>query len=167
MAFYVGCYLILQDELDPKFGREDWAFPSNQDQHMWETSNVEDLLIDPEDMDIIPTQVQYGEDFWSDSESIADDTWGEYYVAVEHFYIRDFTPTDFFAEFYMPAEAFYVQDFTPTDLFSEFYVAAEQFYVQDFSPVDFFTEFYVTAEAFYVQRFSPIDFFYIVAEDNC
>ena len=48
----------------PKNTESGWRFPSNT-QHMQETSAVEDLNVDPEDMDLVPTDIQKGSDEWT------------------------------------------------------------------------------------------------------
>jgi hypothetical protein len=111
---------------------------------MSDTSNVEELLIDPEDMDLIPTQIQFGCAEWTNDEGwTPDDTFTAFYVKPENFYVRSFTPTDYWAGFYVADEAFYVRGFTPRYTWSEFYMPDESFYVRSFSPTDFWTEFYV------------------------
>jgi len=160
MAFYIGCYLILSDTIDPKHDHDGWELPDiyGHQGHMADTSNVEELLIDPEDMDLIPTQIQFGcATYTADDGFTPLDLFAEFYTRDEKFYVRGFTPTsywaefytsaDTFTEFYMANEAFYVRGFTPTSYWAEFYMAA-----------DSFTEFYIVSESFYVRNFTPTDY---------
>ena len=168
MTFYIGNYLVQQDFLELDFEGEAWSLPEDADlQHVKETSNVEDLWIAPEDLDIVPEEMQFGLIQWSDDDEPTS-TWGLFYnpsLSTE-FYLRDFSPVDFFAEFYIPVEFFYVQNFTPTDLFTEFYFGTGGFYVRDFAPTDLFTEFYFGTGGFYVRDFAPFDFFYAIGGGN-
>ncbi len=170
MAFYLGKYLIQQEEIAPKHDRDAWAFPDAPKQHMAETSNVEDLYVNPEDMDLVPEQIQFGYASWTDDDEIASDPsdFSQFYVRSEAFYVRGFTPaTDLYSQFYVRAEAFYVRGFTPaTELYSEFYMRAEAFYVRGFTPAtQLYSQFYVRDEAFYVRGFTPTDWFYAIPED--
>jgi len=166
MAFYLGCYLIQQDSLEPSFEGHEWELPDIQ--HAKETSNVEELLMDPEDFDTVPEQIQFGCAQWTDDEGFTPDdaAYEQFYVRQEFFYVREFTPTDYFTEFYVRDEPFYVRGFAPTDLFTEFYVKGD-FYVRGFSPTDHWVEFYVKDEPFYVRNFTGVDFFYTVPEEVC
>ena len=161
MSFYVGCYLILSDTIAPKHDRASWSLPDTtaHSGHMSDTSNVEELLIDPEDMDLIPTQIQFGCAEWTNDEGwTPDDPFTEFYVKDENFYVREFSPTDTWVEFYTADEQFYVRDFTPRFRYwTEFYTADEAFYVRGFSPTDYWTEFYTADEAFYVRNFTWTD----------
>lgn len=170
MAFYIGKYLIQQEEIAPKHDRDAWAFPAVPKQHMAETSNVEDLYINPEDMDLVPEQIQFGYASWTDDEGFSPDSaaFDQFYVRDEKFYVRSFTPgTELYNEFYVREEAFYVRSFTPaSELYNEFYVRQEAFYVRGFSPAsELYKEFYVRQEAFYVRGFTPVDWFYAIPED--
>ena len=170
MAFYIGKYLIQQEEIAPKHDRDAWAFPDEPKQHLTDTSNVEELLIDPEDMDVLPSQIQIGFAAWTDDEGFTPDhaAFDQFYVRDEAFYIRSFTPgTELYGEFYVRQEAFYVRGFTPAAaLYGEFYVRQEAFYVRGFTPASaLYNEFYVRQEAFYVRSFTPVDWFYAIPED--
>lgn len=171
MAFYVGKYLIQQEEIAPKHDRDAWAFPAIPKQHMAETSNVEDLYINPEDMDLVPEQIQFGFAAWTDNEGFSPDPAGyaQFYVRSEAFYVRSFTPaTDIYSQFYVRDEAFYVRKFSPaTELYKEFYVRQEAFYLRSFTAgTELYTQFYVkTQESFYVRSFTPTDWFYAIPED--
>jgi hypothetical protein len=161
MSFYVGCYLILSDTIAPEHDSDSWALPDiyGHQGHMSDTSNPEELLIDPEDMDLLPTQIQFGCGEYTDDEGFNPDheAYNQFYVKQEFFYVRGFEGRDYFSEFYMgddsfsefymPLEYFYVREFTGTDYFREFYMSA-----------DTFTEFYAPSESFYVRNFSPTDY---------
>ena len=162
MSFYVGDWLLLQDVIDPKHDSISWSLPdiSSLSGHMGDTSNVEELLIKPEDMTLIPTQIQYGFATWvSEEEGEDPNAYREFYVRTnEAFYIHSFTAgTHLYSEFYVRDEVwtefyprnenFYVYDFTATDRWTEFYVRDSAW-----------TEFYVRAEAFYVRHFNPVSF---------
>ena len=170
MAFYIGKYLIQQEEIAPKHDRDAWAFPDEPKQHMAETSNVEDLYINPEDMDLVPEQIQFGYASWTDDEGFSPDAaaFDQFYVRDEKFYVRSFTPgTELYNEFYVREEAFYVRGFTAgTELYSEFYMRAEAFYLRGFTAgSELYKEFYVRQESFYVRSFTPVDWFYAIPED--
>jgi hypothetical protein len=165
MSFYSGCYLILQESLEPKHDHDGWAFPTTVFQHMAETSNVEDLLIDPENMSNIPTQIQYGACLWTSDEGFTPDyNYDTFYVKTqEHFYVQGWTSgTALYSQFYVHPEFFYVQGWTSgTALYGEFYVREEKFYVQGWtSGTALYGEFYVLSEPFYVQGFTATDWFY-------
>ena len=169
MAFYIGKYLIQQEEIAPKHDRDAWAFPDAPKQHMGETSNVEELLVDPEDMDVLPTQIQFGFAEWtSDDDPSSAPAFVQFYVRDEAFYLRGFVKgTELYGEFYVRDEAFYLRGFSPaTDLYNEFYVRDEAFYLRGFvKGSNLYNEFYVREENFYIRSFSPVDFFYLIAED--
>ena len=170
MAFYVGSYLISEDSLSPKHDGESWAFPTDSDQHMSDTSNVEDLYINVKDMDVLPTKIQFGADEYTDDDGFSPDhkAFDQFYVREETFYVRSFTPgSELYSQFYVKTqENFYVRGFTvSSDLYGQFYVKTqEQFYVRGFTAgSDLYTQFYVkTQEAFYVRSFTPTDFFYSI-----
>ena len=156
MTFYVGCYQILADSLEPKTDHGPWAFPDDQDQHMADTSNVEELFLDVTDMDVLPTQIQFGGCSWTEDEGFnSDDTFTPMFYQTGNFYVRGFTATDSFTAAFYPATGFYVRSFSPTDTWTEFYVR-DGFYVRNFTPTDLWTEFYVT-DGFYVRNFTPTD----------
>ena len=174
MSFYVGKYLISSDVIDPKHDRDAWAFPSDPKQHMSDTSNVEDLRILPTDMDVLPTQIQFGADEYTDDEGFSTDrTYREFYVKTqEPFYVRSVTAgSELYSQFYVKTqESFYVRSFTPSvSLYKEFYVRQEAFYVRGFTAgSELYTQFYVkTQENFYVRSFTPWSGFYVQAEEDC
>ncbi len=173
MAFYVGCYLILQDSIDLKHDSDSWELPdtSGHAGHMADTANIEELLIKPEDMDRIPTQIQFGTTEWTDAGFSPDhEAYAQFYVRDESFYARGFTPVDYWTpQWYAGRPQFYTGQvvnlpglwtpmFYPTGSFyaqgapriipsmwttdPQFYPVPE-FYVRSFTPVDFWTEFYV------------------------
>ncbi len=161
MSFYVGCYLILSDTIAPKHDRDGWELPDiyGHQGHMSDTSNVEELLIDPEDMDLIPTQIQFGQaEYTADEGFTPVDGFTEFYVKDEKFYVRGFSPTDTWAEFYVADEPFYVRGFSPTDTWAEFYVGTGCFYtgLVALFPSMWQTSFYPSGN-FYVRSFSPTD----------
>ena len=61
-AFYVGTWFV------PRFDipvQQDWRLPLDGDlQHIKDTSNVEELHINPEDMDELPDVIQAGLHQW-------------------------------------------------------------------------------------------------------
>lgn len=59
-AFYLGKYLV---DFDPYIDRDAYCLPGLPD--IKETSNVEDLLADPEAFDVLPLEAQGGCDEWS------------------------------------------------------------------------------------------------------
>ena len=169
MSFYVGKYLISEDTLSPKHDRDSWAFPAENDQHMADTSNVEELYINVEDMDVLPTQIQFGADEYASDEGFFPDhkAFDQFYVRSESFYLKSFVKgINLYREFYVRQE-----------VFKEFYPSAPSYYVQAFTPVDFFSEFYMVADSFiefyspvpsyYLQSFTPIDFFYAISGEDC
>ena len=166
MSFYVGDYLLLQDRIDPKHDSDSWSLPdiSALSGHMGDTSNVEELLIKPEDMTLIPTQIQYGFAEWSADEGWEPDhdAYKQFYVRThEAFYVQRFTAgTNLYKEFYVRQEAFYVQQWTSgTALYKEFYVRQEPFYVHGWtSATNLYSQFYVRQEQFYVRQFNPVSF---------
>jgi hypothetical protein len=174
MSFYLGCYLIEGDSLEPLHDGDSWELPDTafHSGHMSDTSNVEELLINPEDMDLLPTQIQFGACTWADDEGFTPtDTWSEFYAKDEEFYVRGFSPTDYWAEFYPIDEAFYVRGFSPTHKWAEFYVADEAFYVRGFSVnlPSLWVDFYVT-DGFYVRNFTATPElwqFYLHEEGYC
>ena len=157
MAFYVGCYQILADSLEPKTDHGPWAFPGNQDQHMADTSNVEELFLDVTDMDVLPTQIQFGGCEWTDDEGFSPDhgAFDQFYVRDEAFYVREWTSSSVYTQMFYPATGFYVRGFSPTDTWVEFYMRGG-FYVRNFTPTDLWSEFYIT-DGFYVRNFTPTD----------
>ena len=171
MSFYVGSYLILQDSIDLKHDSDSWSLPDTTSisGHMGETSNVEELLIKPGLMTLVPTQIQFGIDEWSADEGFSPDheAFRQFYVRDEAFYVRGFVPRDYWTPTFYPAGNFYVRGFTPaTELYSEFYMRAEAFYVRGFAPAtQLYSQFYVRDEAFYVRSFTPTDWFYAIPED--
>ena len=172
MSFYVGKYLISADVIDPKHDPDSWAFPADSDQHMSDTSNVEDLYINVQDMDVLPSQIQFGADEYTADEGFSTDrTYREFYVKTqEKFYVRGFTAgSELYGQFYVRQEAFYVRGFTPASaLYNEFYVRQEAFYVRGFTAASaLYKEFYVRQEAFYVRSFTPWSGFYVQAEEGC
>lgn len=165
MAFYVGCYQILADSLEPAHDHGPWALPDAPAQHMSDTSNVEELFLDVTDMNVLPTQIQFGADTWTDDEGFnSDDTFtpmfyqtGNWYVRgfagadyftpmfyqTGFFYTRGFSPTDYWATTFYPAGGFYTRGFTPTDTWTPMFYGESKFYVRSFTPTDSWTEFYV------------------------
>ena len=169
MSFYVGKYLIAGDTLEPGHTGA-WFMPSAPKQHMAETSNVEELQVLPTDMNVLPTQIQFGACSWTDDEGFTadSDAFDTFYVRGEAFYVRGFTPgTGHYDTFYVGGPGFYVRGFTPgTGHYDTFYVGGTGFYVRGFTPgTGHYDTFYVGGTGFYVQSFTPVDFFYPIAED--
>jgi hypothetical protein len=164
MSFYLGSYRILSDSLEPLHDHGPWALPDAPAQHMADTSNVEELFLDVTDMNVLPTQIQFGQCEWSDDEGFGDDTFTEFYVKAEAFYLRSFFATDYFvASFYPNSEpAWYLRGFTGVDFFIEsFYPYSEpSWYLRGFTGVDFFIEsFYPYSEpSWYLRSFAGVDF---------
>lgn len=70
-TFYLGKYLVQRDlPEDPC----DWLFPDN-DEHIHETSAVQELFIRPENIDVLPETVQYGQDQWGAVTFTASGSW--------------------------------------------------------------------------------------------
>jgi len=169
MSFYAGKYLIDGDTLEPLHTGA-WFMPEAPKQHMAETSNVEELQVLPTDMDLVPTQIQFGACTWTDDEGFSPDhdAFGTFYVRGEAFYVRGFSAGDaLYDTFYVGGTGFYVRSFTPaTDIYDTFYVGGTGFYVRGFSAGDaLYDTFYVGGTGFYVQSFTPVDFFYQTAGD--
>ena len=158
MAFYVGCYLIDQDVLEPRHTA--WFMPDDATQHMAETSNVEELQILPTDMDSIPTQIQFGACTWTDDEGFtADDPYKEFYPNPQAFYVRGFSAgTGYYQTFYPNPQAFYVRNWTSgTGYYDAFYPDPGAFYVRNWtSGSGQYREFYPNPQSFYVRNFSAI-----------
>lgn len=167
MTFYIGQWLYQQDSIAPRHDSLSWALPDDTAQHMADTSNVEELLINPEDMDVLPQQIQFGLAEYSADEGWLPDheAYNQFYVRDEAFYTRSFTPRDYWtpqwypggSEFYTglvanlpglwapmwyPSGNFYVRDWTPTDSWTPSWYASGQFYVRDWTPTDLWSEFY-------------------------
>ena len=169
MPFYVGKYLIDGDVIDPLHTGA-WFMPEAPKQHMAETSNVEELQVLPTDMNVLPTQIQFGACSWTDDEGFTadSDAFDTFYVGGVGFYVRGFAPGDaLYDTFYVGGTGFYVRGFTPADaLYATFYVGGTGFYVRGFAAGDaLYDTFYVGGTGFYVQSFTPVDFFYPIAED--
>jgi hypothetical protein len=86
-GFYLGKWFIPKfEEPDP----QDYCFPTTgADQHVRATSNVEELRIDPEDIELNPEQIQDNACAWQ----VNFVTTGEYYIQtapVMGFYITGF-----------------------------------------------------------------------------
>jgi hypothetical protein len=145
MAFYVGSYLILQDEIDPKHDSDSWELPDTTalSGHMGDTSNVEELLIKPEDMTLIPTQIQYGLATWTDDEGFNPDhdAYKQFYVRDEAFYVRGFTPVDYWTPQWYPGGVEFYTGFVANlpGLWSPMWYPSGAFYVRDFVPTDYWT----------------------------
>lgn len=84
MSFYLGPWLV-EDDPGPSTA---WRFPSDPTQHINQTSNVEDLLVDPEDMDVIPEQIQFGLSQWTKDTAPSNvNKYTFFYAPVTEFYI--------------------------------------------------------------------------------
>ena len=168
MAFYVGCYQILADSLEPKHDHGPWALPENQDQHMADTSNVEELFLDVTDMDVLPTQIQFGADTWTNDEGFTPDhgAFDQFYVRGEAFYVKGFVGTDYFTNsFYTPTPSWYVRGFAGVDFFTASFYPAGGFYTRGFTGRDSWTPMFYGQSKFYVRSFNPTDSwteFYVV-----
>ncbi len=171
MSFYLGSWLILQDSIDPKHDSDVWELPDTtaHSGHMADTSNVEELMINPEDMDLVPTQIQFGLDEWTADEGHTPDheAYKEFYVRNEAFYTRSFTPVDFWTPMWYPSGQFYTRPFTQRDFFTPMWYASGAFYTRSFTPTDLWsTSWYPSGEwtdSFYVpadewSEFYPMDF---------
>ncbi len=169
MSFYVGKYLIDGDTLEPGHTGA-WFMPEAPTQHMAETSNVEELQILPTDMNVVPTQIQFGACTWTDDDGFAPDheAFDTFYVGGTGFYVRGFAPgTGHYDTFYVGGTGFYVRGFSPAGgHYATFYLGGTEFYVRGFSAGDaLYNTFYLGGTGFYVQGFTPQDFFYPIAED--
>ena len=60
-GFYVGRYFVGEFSTPVQ---QDWLFPDNLE-HPRETSNIEELNINPEDIDLFPLEVQAGGDSYT------------------------------------------------------------------------------------------------------
>jgi hypothetical protein len=172
MAFYVGCYVILADSLEPKTDHGPWALPDGfNDQHMADTNNVEELFINVDEMDVLPTQIQFGSGEWADDAGFdSSNTFAEFYVRDEAFYLRGFTASDGYLQAFYPASGFfYTRAFTGVDFFTPMFYGSGGFYVRGWtSGTELYSQFYVkTQESFYVRSWTPVDFFYPFAEPTC
>ena len=161
MAFYVGSYLILQDVQDPKHDSDSWELPDTTviSGHMGDTSNVEELLIKPEDMTLVPTQIQYGLATWSDDEGFNPDhdAYKQFYVRDEAFYVRGFTPVDYWTPQWYARGAFYVRGFTPVNYWSPMWYPSTAFYVRSFTPTDYWTPMWYASGAWTDSFYAPAD----------
>jgi hypothetical protein len=83
-----GKWIIQQDSFNLPFDGANWDLPDLQ--HAKETSNIEELLMDPEDFNAVPEQVQFGCDQWTDDDDPTIIQWGEFYVRDEAFYTSSF-----------------------------------------------------------------------------
>lgn len=141
--FYVGPWLIQQDVLDPKHDSLSWGLPdSGASGHIGATSNVEELLINPEDMKFFPTQIQYGIEQWTADEGFKPD-----HEAYDQFYVRD--------------EAFYTRSFTPVDCWTP------QWYPS--GGIEFYTPYWANLPGLYTPMWYPsgqwTDSFYVPADE--
>jgi hypothetical protein len=159
MAFYVGCYQILADSLEPAHNDGPWALPDAPAQHMADTSNVEELFLNVTDMDVLPSQIQFGQDTWTDDEGFSPDhgAFDQFYIRDEAFYVRGFTATNGYTQTFYPAGGFYVRGFSPTDTWTPSFYPRGGFYVRGFAPTDFWTPMFYTGAGFYVRNFTPTD----------
>jgi hypothetical protein len=162
MTFYIGAYLILQNSIDLKHDSDSWELPDTtaHQGHMGQTSNVEELLIKPEDMDLLPTQIQFGIDEWSADEEFSPDheAFRQFYVRGEAFYVRDFVARDYWTPMFYPTGNFYVRGFTPRDYWTPVFYPAGNFYVRNFVPTDYWTDsFYIPADEWTDSFYTPTD----------
>lgn len=83
MAFFYtanGWAVIKPDYKPTSADRDDgsygWSLPRDEVREMYkETLAPEDLLVNPEDIDLIPEQVQYGDSLWGVDELPVDIGW--------------------------------------------------------------------------------------------
>lgn len=161
--FYVGSWLYQQDVIDPKHDSDSWSLPDTtaHSGHMGDTSNVEELLIKPEDMDLIPTQIQYGIDEWEPDEGFEPDyeAYNQFYPRDEPFYLRGFVPMDYWTpEWYPSGSWFYPTARWPSQwTIDPLFYPQFQFYVRDFTPRDYWTPMFYQTGNFYVRNFTPTD----------
>jgi len=95
-GFYVGTWFV------PEFPtpiQQDWLFPSGDPGHLTDTSNVEELRINPEDMDENPEDIQDGANQWI---TFSFDT--------IDFYIQGFPNIEFYSTTPPGVGGFYIQD---------------------------------------------------------
>ncbi len=161
MAFYVGCYQILADSLEPPHDHGPWALPDEPAQHMADTSNVEELFLDVTDMNVLPSQIQFGACTWTDDEGFTPDhgAFDQFYVRAEAFYVRGFTGTSGFVGGFYPATGFYVRSFSPTDTFTPMFYQTGNWYVRGFTGSDSFTPMFYQTGNWYVRGFTGVDSF--------
>ena len=158
MAFYVGCYTILADSLEPSHDHGPWALPDEPAQHMSDTNNVEELFLDVTDMNVLPTQIQFGSGEWTNDAGFdSDDTFTAFYIKDEAFYVRGFSARDYFTPAFYPATGFYVRSFSPTDTWTPSFYPRGAFYVRGFTGRDTWTPMFYTGAGFYVRSFTPTD----------
>ncbi len=169
MAFYVGEYLIQQDSIDLKHDSLNWELPDTtaHSGHMGDTSNVEELLIRPEDMDLIPTQIQYGEAEYSadDGYTPDHDAYMEFYPKDEAFYVRPFVGTDWWTpQWYPGGSEFYTGIVVNLPgIWTPMWYPGGNFYTRNFVGRDYWTDsFYTPTPSWYVRNFTGRDFFYAV-----
>jgi hypothetical protein len=157
MSFYLGCYLIEGDSLEPLHDGNLWELPDTafHSGHMSDTSNVEELMINPEDMDLVPTKIQFGSTQWGGDEGFnPTDKWTEFYSSDEAFYLRGFSPTDSWTPSWYASGNFYVRGFSPTDYWTPSWYASGNFYVRSFTGTDHWTPSWYAGGNFYVRNFT-------------
>ncbi len=165
MSFYIGSYLILQDSIDLKHDSDSWSLPDTTaiGGHMGQTSNVEELLIRPEDMTLIPTQIQFGLAEWSADEGFEPDhaAYKQFYVRGEAFYVRAFTPVDFWTPQWYPGGVEFYTGFVANlpSMWQTSWYPSGAFYVRGFVGVDFWTD------SFYAPADTWTDSFYVPADE--
>jgi hypothetical protein len=93
VGFYVGSYFVAGFSTPVQ---QDWLFPDNLE-HARETSNVEELNINPEDIDLFPLEVQAGACSYTE---VTFSTVDEFYVstspALGGFYISSVSDNEGF-----------------------------------------------------------------------
>jgi hypothetical protein len=163
MSFYLGTYLILQDSLDLKHDSDNWSLPdvTTLSGHMGQTSNVEELMIKPEDMTLIPTQIQYGLAEWSADEGFEPDheAYKQFYVRAEAFYVRAFTPTDWWTPQWYPGGSMFYTGLVANipSMWQTAWYPSISFYVRPFTPTDYWTPLWYPSGAWTDSFYAPAD----------
>jgi len=163
-GFYAGSFFVAHHATPVQ---QDWLFPNNLE-HSRETSNIEELNINPEDIELYPLEVQAGsesytrinivsipDDFYLDG---AGDTSGFYFTVYEDtgFYFRDIPGLGGFYRFGTEVPDFYA--IVPA--------GTGGFYVNYDNIVDFYNAVAPGLGGFYIPNDFDTDGFYIVLVGN-
>lgn len=85
-GFYIGTWFVLSF---PTIQNE-WVLPLDGDyQHLKDTSNVEELNVFPEDMDVNPEDIQVGADQWITFTELSHEFYSSSAPGIGGFYVSD------------------------------------------------------------------------------
>ena len=157
-GFYVGSFFV---EEFPTPVQQDWLFPNNLE-HSRDTSNVEELNINPEDLILFPEEIQAGSCNYTVTFTTLDPDFYVEGLGVDlGFYFRHYTDLGFYFRDLPTPNGFYTSHASVLDFYAITAPGTGGFYVNYDNIYDFYAITAPGLGGFYITSGLPNDFYII------